>query len=373
MKRYVLDARTATNHFPGIGRYVSNIARAMVNLLTHDEKLILFHNPEVVSRWQLPTESQQVALISTASSPFGFSQQWQIPLMLRRVKASMYHSPYYLMPYRPGVPTLVTIYDFIPQLYPKSVSLQARLLFGMATRLALRTANHITTISEASGRDLQALYHTLADEITAIPLAPDPRLSPQSSKEVNRVRQQYELLLDYVLYFGINKPHKNLVRLLQAWQILIRQMDNPPLLVIAGAWDKRYPEAKEFVQEQKTGQFVRFLGSIPENDVAGLFSGATLFVFPSVYEGFGLPVIEAMACGTPVVCGNTSSLPEVAGEAAVLVDPTRPEDIAATLQSVLTNPEQRKRMSQAGLAQAQQFSWTHTAKATLSLYRKLAP
>lgn len=372
MNRYVLDARTATNHFPGIGRYVSNVARAMVNQLARTETLILLYNPAAPSRWTLPTENRQVKRVAVAASPFSLPQQWQVPRLLSQLEATVYHSPYYLMPYRPGIPTLVTIYDFIPQLYPDSVSLQARLLFGLTTRLALRTASHITTISASSGRDLQALYHTPSSHITPIPLAPDPRLRPQPPAEINRVRQQYNLPPDYVLYFGINKPHKNLLRLLQAWQILLRQLESPPLLVIAGAWDTRYPDAQDFVEQEKLTQAVRFLGPIPEAEVAGLMSGACLFAFPSVYEGFGLPVIEAMACGTPVVCGNASSLPEVAGEAALLFDPTRPDTIAHTLYQVLTDTTQRERMRQAGLAQAQQFSWQTTAQATLALYRQLA-
>lgn len=372
MKRYVLDARTATNHFPGIGRYVSNLAQALVEPLHGDEQLLLLHDPAQPTRWQLPAAGRQVALVNLPVSPFSLAQQWRVPRELRRLEAAVYHSPYYLMPYRPGVPTLLTLYDFIPQLFPQTVSLQARLLFRLTTRLALRAASHITAISVATQIDLQRLYGVAPGRITTIPLAADPRFRPQPAEEINRVRHSLQLPRDYVLYLGINKPHKGLVTLVQAWELVVRQVERPPLLVVAGAWDERYPEAREEAEHLKLQEHIRFVGPVTDSALPGLYSGAQLFVFPSLYEGFGLPPLEAMACGTAVACGNRSSLPEVAGEAAALFDPTRPESIAATLVELLNRPEERAAMQQASLEQAAQFSWQRTAAETLQLYRELA-
>jgi alpha-1,3-rhamnosyl/mannosyltransferase len=372
MKRYVLDARAAGNHFPGIGRYVSNLARALPPLLEGEEHLTLLYRPEAERRWPLPAASRQVSLLALPASPFSLAQQWRVPRQLRALEARLYHSPYYLMPYRPGVPTLLTFYDFIPRLYPETVSPQARLLNGVTTRLALRAAAHVIAISEAARRDLLTFTDLKPAAVTAIPLAADPRFAPPPESEKERVRRTLGLPADYVLYLGINKPHKNLLRLLQAWEMVLRHHASPPLLAIAGAWDERYPEARELVKALRLGERARFLGPVAESDLPGLLGGATLFVYPSLYEGFGLPPLEAMACGTPVACSDRSSLPEVVGDAAALFDPLAPEAMAAVLTALLQDPERLAALREAGLARAAAFSWPATAAQTLALYRRLA-
>ncbi|MCA9873491.1 MAG: glycosyltransferase family 4 protein [Anaerolineales bacterium] len=371
MNRYALDARTATDHFPGIGRYVSNLARALPPVLASDERLILLRDPTRPSRWQLPAPSAQVAWVETAVSPFSLSQQWQIPKLLREVGADLYHSPYYLMPYRTGIPSLLTFYDLIPQRFPQYVSPRARLLTSLLTRLALRAADQVVAISQFTRDDALAAYPLAAEKITAVPLAADPHFQPQSAAEIDRIRTTYHLPPTYALYLGINKPHKNLVNLLLAWNMLIEQLPEAPPLVIAGAWDERYPEAKETAAALNLTSHITFLGPVAEEDLPGLYAGAALFVFPSQYEGFGLPVIEAMACGTAVACARTSSLPEVGGEAAAYFDPTQPEEITAVLYHLLTDNAARERRQALGQKQAQLFSWEKTAVETLALYRQL--
>ena len=370
MKYYVLDARTATNHFPGIGRYVSQVAQAMVAQLATDEQLVLLYDPTQPSRWQLPLAADKVQAVETAVSPFSLSQQWQIPRLLRQIQANLYHSPYYLMPYRIPLPTIVTIYDLTPQLFPQYVSNRARTLFRLTTRFAISQANHIISISQATSRDLQQHYSSTLP-ITTIPLAPDLQFKPQSASEITRIRQKFDLPENYVLYFGINKPHKNLVNLLHAWQLLVEQTA-VPTLVIAGAWDNRYPEAKLEAEALGLQNAVRFLGPIETPDVPPLYAGAMLFVFPSRYEGFGLPVVEAMACGTAVACAYTSSLPEVGGEAALYFDPNDVEEMAAQIGRLLANQTLRQEMAESSLRQASCFSWQQTAVKTLALYRDLA-
>jgi len=370
MKRYVLDARTATDHFPGIGRYVSNLARALPPLLAPDESLVVLCDPSRPSRWQLPAPSAQVQWMETAVSPFSLAQQWQVPRLLREIEADLYHSPYYLMPYRPGKPTLLTFYDLIPQRFPQVVSVRARLLTHLFTRLALHAADHVVTISRFTRQDALALYPITPEKITAVPLAPDPHFQPQPENEVTRVRARYNLPSAYVLYLGINKPHKNLVSLINAWKNIVQELSVPPQLVVAGAWDKRYPEARETAVRLHLASHITFLGPVAEEDLPGLYAGATVFVFPSQYEGFGLPVIEAMACNTTVACANTSSLPEVGGRAAAYFQPDDLAEITAVLRHLLTDETERQRRQVLGLAQAKQFSWEKTAVETLALYQQ---
>lgn len=369
-QRYILDLRTATAHFPGIGRYVVNLARAMVPLLASQERLILLRDPTRPSPWNLSAlagEGGQV--MDVPFSPFSLRQQWAVPRLLDRLGADLYHSPYSLMPYRPGVTTVLTVHDLIPLRLPRQSTLQARLLFRWTMALALRTARFVIAVSEATRRDLSRWFRVPGDRVSVIPEATDPAFYPRSSAEIETVRRRYGLPDSFVLYVGSNKPHKNLPRLVEAWaQITEHGIRNT--LVLAGPWDPRYPEPRRRA-EQLGLENVRWLGPVPEADLPALYSAATLFVFPSLYEGFGLPVLEAMACGVPVVCSDTSSLPEVAGDAALRVNPTDVEALAAAIEHALADEALRADLRATGLERARQFTWEAVAQKTLGVYRQM--
>lgn len=349
MRRYALDARTATPHFPGIGRYVTNLAQALPPLLAEDEQLLTI-------------------AASGAPSPFGLRQQVVLPRWLRRQQAAVYHSPYYLMPYRPRVPTVVTIYDLIPLLLPHTVSARARLLFRLTTRLALAAAEAVIAISHATRRDLLAAFALDPQRVHVIPLAADPMFHPATADAIAAVRARYALPERFLLYLGINKPHKGLPELIDAYTKIGADWQ----LVIAGAWDERYPAVRKLIATRGLAQRVRLLGRVPAADLPALYSAATLFVFPSHYEGFGLPPLEALACGTPVACADNSSLPEVVGDAAALFASGSADTIAATLQALIDDPAALAALAARAVPQAARFSWTATAARTLDLYRTLA-
>jgi alpha-1,3-rhamnosyl/mannosyltransferase len=262
----------------------------------------------------------------------------------------------------------LTHYDLIPLRFPAHLPARARILFRSTLWLALHTAQHVAAISEASRRDLLAAFPLSPDRITTTPLAPDPRFQPQPAAAIAAIRAAYGLPEHFVLYLGINKPHKNLVALVRAYATLPA---SAPPLVIAGAWDNRYPEAKQAAVTLNLTSRVRFLGPIADIDLPALYAAATAFIFPSRYEGFGLPVLEAMACGTPVACSNVSSLPEVAADAALLFDPDDIMAIAQALQRLLDAPSLRAELHERGIAQAACFTWQRTATLTLDIYRKL--
>ncbi|MCS7220938.1 MAG: glycosyltransferase family 1 protein [Anaerolineae bacterium] len=368
---YVLDLRTITDHFPGIGRYGFNLAQAIASLLERSERLILLRDPTAPSRWDVSAlASERVRVIEAPLSPFSFCQQWVIPSLLRRLTNAgdhwLYHSLYYLMPYRPGIPAVFTCYDLIPLICPRYFSPLQRLVYRLAHRLALSTACVVLAISEATKADLIRHFSIASDQVVVTPLAADTRFTPRSPEEVAAVRQKYTLSDPYVLYIGSNKPHKNLVRLVEA----LSRQPSPITLVIGGTWDHRYPQARQRAYELGMSGRVRWLGPVPECDLPALYSGAILFAFPSEYEGFGLPVLEAMACGTPVVCSRTSSLPELAGDAALLVDPLDVEEIATGIRCILEDEELRWQMRERGLMRAALFSWERTARMTLAAYER---
>lgn len=369
--RFCLDARTATEHFPGIGRYVSNLAQAMVAQLANDETLLLIVDRSRPSTWQLPHAQKNVKIIETTISPFSLSQQWHIPKRLKQENADVYHSPYYLMPYLTGLPTAVTIHDLIPQLFPDYFPAKTRRLSSLFKRLAISRATAIVTDSQATRQDVLTKYKLPPTKVTAVPLAADNRFIPQSQTEIKRVRQKFNLSEAYILYLGINKPHKNITMLVEAYIQLAEQRKTVPQLVIAGAWDGRYPEAKELAQQSNVNHLIHFPGPIPDKDLPALYSGALFFVFPSLYEGFGLPPIEAMACGTAVVCANSASLVEVAGEAALTFDPNHKQALVSHMRQFLDDADLIKTYEQRSLKQASSFSWQKTAVATLNCYRSI--
>jgi len=368
---FCLDARTATGHFPGIGRYVVNLAQAMAPLLGEDERLVLLRDPNRPSPWDLTAlRDERIQIVDLPLSPFSLRQQWTIPRLLRRLEADLYHSPYYLMPYRPGCPALLTVHDLIPLLFPRHSTRQARLLFRWTTALALRAVRRTIAISEATRQDLLRHFPVSAEQVSVIPEAADPAFRPRPPAEVAALRRKHGLPERYVLYLGSNKPHKNLVRLIEAWAF-VRHHAPRTTLLIAGVWDPRYPQPKRRAEGLGLGAAVRFLGPVAEADLPALYSGATAFVFPSLYEGFGLPVLEAMACGVPVACSQTSSLPEVGGDAVLAFDPTDVEAIGEALRCLLEDASLREHLRQRGLARAATFSWERTARETLALYRSV--
>jgi len=363
MPHYVLDARTATPHFPGISRYVTNLARSLTPLLAADERLTILYHPQ--HPLALPA-SPQVEFLPVAASPFGLAQQWQIPRLLHLLRADLYHSAYIVMPYAPGAPTVLTVYDLIPLLFPEQSSRRARLAARWANRLALRAARRVLAISEATRADYIRRLGVPPARIVTIPLAAE--LAAQGCQLSEKVG--IPAPPPYALYLGSNKPHKNLARLVEAWGIAARHLPITDCkLLIAGAWDARYPEARQRAAELGLADKVIFLGPVAEADLPTLYAGAMLFVFPSLYEGFGLPVLEAMACGTPVICSNVSSLPEVAGDAAIQVDPLDVDALATAIGRVLGDAALRDEMRQRGSAQAARFSWAQTAQQTLAVYR----
>ena len=363
----VLDARTATDHFPGIGRYVVNLAKTLTRIAP-DLPISLFHEPsakgDCLALPNLPWNACPV-------SPFSIRQQWILPRQLRERQAALYHSPYYLMPYRPGLPTVVTFHDMIPLVYPGFFSPSRRLLFWVAHFLASRTATRIIAVSEATKVDMIRHLRVPPEKVVVIPLGVDKHFHPRGREEIVQIRQKYRLPENYFLYVGTNKPHKNLERVIDAFQQLENPLGSDVKLVIAGPWDRRYDRPKKMANAAGLKDRVQFIGWIEEGDLPALYSGAMVFVFPSLYEGFGLPVLEAMACGTAVVCSNRSGLSEVAGEAALLVNPKDSHRLAEGIARVLGNEDVRQELTERGLKRAKLFTWEKTAEKTLALYHQV--
>ncbi len=289
-------------------------------------------------------------------------QQWAVPALLGRLHAEVYHSPYYLMPYFPRRPTVVTLHDLIPLKVPGSHGTLLRWVYRWTHHLAARASRRIIAPSQATAADLIDLGLP-REKVTVVPEGVGPEFCPRPAAEVDAVRAKYKLQETFALYVGTNKPHKNLARLIEAWAGL--QPTWP--LVVAGGEDPRYPGAQAL--GERHGVPVIATGSVSNSDLPALYTAASICILPSLYEGFGLPVIEAMACGAPVLCSNTSSLPEIVGDAALLFDPRDVEQIRSTARRAIADRDLRRDLSSRGRATAGVYTWARAAERTVEVYR----
>ena len=264
--------------------------------------------------------------------------------------------------------SVVTIHDLGYLYFPRAHRLLDRLYLDLSTRFNARAAAHIIADSQATKRDLVERYGVEPSKISVIyPGYDEEAFQPLRDREaIEAVKTRYGIAGDYILFVGTIQPRKNLVRLMEAFSLLKRQAADLQL-VIAGKKGWLYEAIFRRVRELGLEGRVVFTGYVAEEDLPALFSGARLFVFPSLYEGFGLPVLEAMACGTPVVCSNASSLPEVAGDAALLFDPLDVEGMAAAMERILSDKRLRAELIERGLKRARGFSWEKCARQTLAV------
>ncbi|MFP4435760.1 MAG: glycosyltransferase family 4 protein [Chloroflexaceae bacterium] len=371
--RIGLDARYVYDHFPGIGRYTANLAAAL-GTLEHGHTLAVLYNPALPNtRHDLPAllgDQPAIQLVQTNVRPFSLAEQIALPRLARALQLDLLHSPYYIKPYA-GLPcpSVVTIYDLLGLHLPQTLSRQGRLFYRVAMGLAVRSSHRIITISCNAQEALIRAYNIPPERITVTPLAADARFCPQTEAAVAAVHAKYGLPARYLLYVGANKPHKNLERLVQAWACVTPQQ--PAVLLLAGHYDPRYPQVQQMAAAPGLRDRIMRIQNVAEADLPALYAGATAFVFPSFYEGFGLPPLEAMACGVPVICAHAGSLPEVVGDAAVTFDPYAVDELAAAIQRVLDAPALRVDLRERGLRRAQAFSWEQTARQTLAVYEAL--
>jgi glycosyltransferase involved in cell wall biosynthesis len=363
--RIGIDARKL--HDFGIGTYIRNLLRQLARIDRQTE-FVLLCRPEDAPALGLLGENLRP--VAETSANYSVIEQIRIPLALKREGVTLFHAPHYVLP--PLVPcrSVVTIHDCIHLMFPQY--LPSRLALGYARAsifAAARRATRVLTVSESSKRDILRFVDIKPEKIDVIYNAYDHRFSVEPREEdVGRVRERYQLHDEFVLYAGNVKPHKNLERLIEAFHLVRRRGLDHLKLVLIGDQISRYAALRRAVHRHQLHQYVRFLGYMPEATLAVMYRLAGVFVFPSLYEGFGLPPLEAMASGTPVVTSNVSSLPEVAGDAAVLVDPYDPDAIANGIYRVLTDDQLRRDLRVRGAARARQFSWEQSVRRVREIY-----
>lgn len=284
--------------------------------------------------------------------------QTQLPKLYRQAGSTLLFSPLPEMPLFQPCRTVVTVHDLIPLRFPSPLSPLGP-YFRYYVPAVLQQAEHILCDSEATARDVTRFCQVSAKKLTVVPLACDT----EHFRPLDLPRK------NYFLYIGRHAPHKNLGRLINAFQSVAQKTDAE--LWIAGPEDARYtPQYRQQAQELELAARIRFVGYVDDRQIAVLMNQTIGLVMPSLWEGFGLPALEAMACGTPVIASKTGSLPEITENAALMVDPYSIEEIAAALQAVMGNPSLWQQLHQSGLEQAKQFSWQKTGKATADVLKQ---
>jgi len=357
--------------FRSIGTYVRNVVRHLASL-DRETTYLLFCNPADEPTLRDLAENF-VPIVDTAPG-YGLREHVSIPLKLRRLGADLLHSPHYVRPLFCPVPSVVTIHDCIhllfPQYLPNHMAFRyARYVMGNA----IRKSAVVFTVSEASRADILRFYPaTDPAKVHVVPNAIDAELlQDPGPEETDRVRERYQLRGRFVLFAGNVKPHKNLERLIRAFARVRSLEGNEDLrLVLIGDDVGRYGSLRRTADEAGVRQEVRFFGFVPHQTLAALYRMATVFAFPSLYEGFGLPPLEAMACGTPVLTSRISSLPEVVGDGALLIDPYSEEEIAGGIARILDDEDLRRRLVERGLERAASFSWQRSVRQVHAGYLK---
>jgi glycosyltransferase involved in cell wall biosynthesis len=367
--RIGIDARKL--HDFGIGTYIRNLLRELARIDTTTE-YVLFCHPDDTGI--AATLGENFRAVAERAGPYSVTEQISIPLAVRREKLNLFHAPHYVLPFLTPGRKVVTIHDCIHLMFPQY--LPNRLSYTYA-RASLWTAAHksdrIFTVSEQSKRDILKFFKVPPEKIIVTPNAIDDKFSVAPSEElVMQTRDRYQLSPSYILYVGNIKPHKNLVRLIEAFHHVRRQGRAELELLIIGDEISKLQSLRRAVHKHQLHRHVRFLGYVPDKTLAVLYRLASVFVFPSLYEGFGLPPLEAMASGTPVVTSNVSSLPEVVGDAAVLVDPYSPEAIAEGILLVLRSNHVREELQARGIIRSQEYSWARSVQRVREIYGEVA-
>ncbi|MBA3533714.1 MAG: glycosyltransferase family 4 protein [Ardenticatenales bacterium] len=369
--KVTIDVSPAVHHRAGLGRYASELVSALAEVIEPGTELRTFYTESATADPQ-----GTIARLPQFRSRLGY-KPWRLAAMASHFlrvpfdrlygNPDLVHATDHLLPHL-RARSVFTLHDLIFEIYPQHHKVYNHTFLKMMMPRFLKAADHIITVSEHTKRDAERLYSIDPARMTVVYEAVDERYRPTFDlTELEPIRQRYQLPEQFLLHVGTIEPRKNLSILLPALQTL--KAEFPDLkLVLVGKKGWLYEGFFKKLTESGLDSEVLFPGFVEEEDLPAVFQLATAFVFPSVYEGFGLPPLEALACGVPVVCSDASSLPEVVGDAGLLVDPNNPRAVTAALHRVLSDEALRHDLQQRGPRRAALFSWARAARQTLEVY-----
>ncbi len=368
--RIGFDGRYIQDRYHGIGRYAFELLRHLVIQQSNDQFIVIWNDKLPNTRFDLGEllHNPHVLAVPTKVPLFSPWDQVWLPRLARRMGLDLFHVPYFAVPVLLACPLVITVHDLIFDRYPLYMPHRwARGYYTMMMHLGLQRAKGVAVVSEATKRDLFTYYRGIDAHIAVTPEAVNEHYRPASRERIAAISTKYGLPRRYVLCVGVRRPHKNIGVIVEALGQLREEV--PHALVLAGGVDRRFPDNLPALIEANglTGR-VHDLGTIPESDLPALYAGADVYLCTSLIEGFGLPVLEAFACGVPTIVSNRSALPEVADGAALLVDPVDSTSIARALRRILYDPALARALSARGVARARVYSWSRLAVQTHALY-----
>lgn len=363
--RIGIDATVAAQaRIVGISRFIVNLAANLAEI-DRENEYFLFYRPRAL---------KQARHIWRPASPRFHIRLLQEPFNRRLFRTlDLFHSTYQRLPSYDGLaPYLGTLHDIFYFSQPEMGSTRTRERWQARYRDVARRSRLVMTLSEFSRQEIIRLLGAEPDRVRVVPLAPSPGYAPASEQVVAAKRRTYGLEDPYVLYGGGFGRRKNVLGALRAFARARPRLPEELSLAVSGTGGPLESEARRFVSEERLSARVKFLGFVPDSDYPALMSGCIAYFFPSLLEGFGLPALEAMACGAPVLTSSTTSLPEVCGDAALLVDPADHERIGEALVELVHSPSLRAELRERGLQRASRFTWRCVAEDVLRLYREIA-
>jgi len=378
--RIAFDVRRVRDF--GIGTYIRSLLHALAAIDAENDYVLVALPEDVEMLAGLPPNFKTTVYRQTDSY---YLNHAAFPLFLRRLGPDLVHIPLNQVPLFMHEPYVVTIHDMASLLFETGSGLRMNLRRFLLRRGLLR-ARRIIAVSEATRRDVRDALGIPEDRIRLVYNAPHAEFfqraltggeGPDGQRLARAlILERYQIQYPFLLYAGNIRPQKNIPRLVEAFAVVREQLSRHPVyrdlhLIIIGDEISRYPPVRRAVNQARVEKVVRFLGFVPFETLRIFFEHAAVFVFPSLYEGFGLPPLEAMACGTPVVTSNVSSLPEIVGDAALLVNPENVFEIARGIQEVLLDEDLRADLIAKGKVQAARYSWERTAREVLEVYREV--
>ena len=376
--RIGIDARWIFPRISGIGKYTRQLIMALAEIDQINQYVLMFDDRD---RMQAELELMQLDKSDNFTgevvpfSPFSTRGLLRLPRLLDQLELDLFHSTNFMAPLRKSrCRVAVTIHDLIPYLYPQYVprSKKNRLmpLYKILMKRIVKKADGVIAVSNHTRKDILRCFRVGGEKVDVVYNGIDRRYFKRVGP-LSPLRQKFKIEGQMAITVGRSDPYKNLLGLVRAFAILAENDQAGPSLVIIGADDPRYPEVREFVEQNKLGERVFFAGYLDDENLEAAYRDADMLVHPSLYEGFGFPPVEAMACGTPVVSSDRASLGEVLGSAAELVDPEQPEQIAAAIMKVATDDQLRRRLIESGKNRARCFTLEKMARETLQIYRKI--
>jgi len=378
--KILVNANPMTGLLTGIARYLRNLYTTL-NLMDQVEVSYLSGRTSTHTLPPLADSKQRQKIIGSVRrlpDPVVFclrAARWlKYEYHLRQIckkessSFSIYHETAFTPAKMSAIPTVYSVYDLSLRRYRETQPRERVWLFEYFIKTRLRYAGHILTISEFIRQEIMDEFKVPPSMVTAIPLAPDPLFVPSGDDAVKRVKRQYNLPESYLLFVSSLEPRKNIDLLIQA--LSIAHTDIPLVLVGWQGWGEKPWREKAGNKTFKNRVFLT--GHMPDQDLRAVYTGAKALIYPSLYEGFGLPILEAMACNCPVICSNAASMPQVAGNAAILFDPARSDELALAIETIVHDTEIRENLIQTGALRAAGFSWNETARQTLDVFKKVS-